>query len=119
MYVFSQKLNFLYPSLGVVCHIIAILLQIKSPHKMNHTFTTSLVPLMRVGNMHLMMCLHNLRQTSLANPTRVYLEGQLTDDDMHFTGQHLADFMANVGSLKKKMFLNIRKMIKSVFFCRF
>ena len=70
--------------------------------------------LIRVGIMHLMMCLHHLRQISLANPTRVHLEGQLTDDDMRFTGQHLADFMTKVGSLKKKN-LNIRKMIISVF----
>ena len=74
------------------------------------------MPLMRVGIMHLMMCLHHLRQISLANPTRVHLEGQLTDDDMRFTGQHLADFMAKVGSLNKNIFfLNIRKMIISVF----
>ena len=62
------------------------------------------VPLMRVGIVHLMMCLHHLRQTSLANPTRAHLEGQLTDNDMHFTGQHLADFMAKVGSFKKNMY---------------
>ena len=52
---------------------------------------------MRVGIMHLMMCLHYLRQTSPANQTIAHLEGQFTDDDMHFTGQHLADFMAKVG----------------------
>ena len=69
--------------------------------------------------MHLMMCLHHLRQISLANPTRVHLEGQLTDDDMRFTGQHLADFMAEVGKFKKNnFFLNIRQMIISVFFRR-
>ena len=69
--------------------------------------------------MHLMMCLHHLRQISLANPTKVHLEGQLTDDDMRFTGQHLADFMAKVGSFKRiYIYLNIRKMIISVFFRR-
>ena len=40
----------------------------------------------------------------------------MTDDDMRFTGQHLADFMAKVGSFKKiYIFLNIRKIIISVF----
>ena len=53
----------------------------------------------------MMICLHHL------NPTRVHLEGQMTDDDMHFTGQHLADFMAKVGSFKKIYFLNIRNII--------
>ena len=49
-----------------------------------------------------MMCLQYLRQMSLANPTKVHFEGQLTEcDDMHFTGQHLADFMAKLGHLKK------------------
>ena len=79
---------------------MTVLLLITSPHRVDHTFTSILVPLMRVGIMHLMICLHHLRQTSPANPTRVHLEGQLIDDDMHFTGQHLADFMAKVRSFK-------------------
>ena len=72
---------------------------------------------MRVGIMHLMMCLHYLRQAFLANPTRVHLEGQLTDDDMHFTAQNLADFMAKVGSFKKNIY--IFKHWENVFFRRF
>ena len=70
---------------------------------------------MRVGIMHLMMCLHHLRQTSLANPTRVHLEGQLTDDDMHFTGQHSADFMAKVESFKKKKIKHSKNYYKCIF----
>ena len=62
---------------------------------------------MRVVIMHLMMCLHYLRQISPANPTKVHFEGQLTEcDDMHFTGHHLADFMTKLGHLEK---LNIQK----------
>ena len=53
--------------------------------------------------MPLVMCLQYLRETFLANPTRVHLGGQLIDDEMHFTGKHLAvvlDFMAEVGSFE-------------------
>ena len=75
---------------------------------------------MGVGIMHLMMCLHYLMQTSLANPTSDHLVEQLTDENMHFTGQHLGDFMGKVGSFKKiYIFSNTRKVNISVFSRRF
>ena len=60
-----------------------------------------------------MMCLHCLRQTSLANPTKVHFEGQL----VHFTGQYLANFMAKLGQIKhsksdyKRLFPQVLELV--------
>ena len=97
---------------------MTILLQITSPNRVDQTFTSSASH--ACGNYASDDVFTSFEADILANPTRVHLEGKLTDDDMHFTGQHLADFMAKVGSFKKKyIFLNIRKSIISVFFRSF
>ena len=65
--------------------------------------------------MPLVMCLQYLRETSLANPTRVHLEGQLIDDGMHFTGGH-SSCLGLHGNSHLKYFWNFWKVILEMSF---